>query len=79
MNDELTMLRFKLTHTGTSGGEVISSGILFNDDQIALHERYGARSDGVELTKYISIFEMISKIGKFGSCTLQFIDPEQEV
>jgi hypothetical protein len=78
MSEELTMLRFKLTHTGTSGGEVLSSGILLNDDQIALQQRYGIHSDGASLMTYVSVYDMISKIGNLGSCTIKFIDPGQE-
>lgn len=73
------MLRFRLTHTGTSGGTVVSSGVLMNDDQVALNIRYGAHTDGQQLIIYPSIFDMIRSIGQHGPCTMEFIDPTEEI
>lgn len=78
MMDDIKMLRFKMTHTGTSGGEVTSWGVLMHDGQVALDCRYGAHTDGSSLEVFSGVFDMIRKIGQFGECAMVFVDPAPE-
>jgi hypothetical protein len=50
--------------------------MIAHDGQIALFQRYGERSGNEgSMILFLSVFDMISKLGTLGTCTMEFLDP----